>query len=163
MQSDNPLFSMSNVLESVCHVAEHSNMMRSIVHYIAPSERFRDTYCFEDRFVEATRVLEKYPSRIPVICERSRSGTTEPLPHDPKKKFLIPRDMTIGQFVYVIRRRMKLAPEIAIFMFLVKENSNGTFSKTLAPSAHTIDAVYSRYRNKDHFLYTEISGENCFG
>jgi GABA(A) receptor-associated protein len=28
-----------------------------------------------------------------------------------KKKYLVPMDLTVGQFVYVIRKRIKLSPE----------------------------------------------------
>ena len=37
-----------------------------------------------------------------------------------KNKFLVPKDLTLGQFVYVIRKRMKLPPEKAIFVFIKK-------------------------------------------
>lgn len=35
-----------------------------------------------------------------------------------KKKYLVPADLTVGQFVYVIRKRIKLSPEKAIFIFV---------------------------------------------
>lgn len=33
-------------------------------------------------------------------------------------RFLVPADLTVGQFVYVIRKRIKLSPEKAIFIFV---------------------------------------------
>eukprot|EP00494_Astrolonche_serrata_P022400 UN22657 len=33
-------------------------------------------------------------------------------------RFLVPADLTVGQFVYVIRKRIKLQPEQAIFLFV---------------------------------------------
>jgi GABA(A) receptor-associated protein len=30
----------------------------------------------------------------------------------------VPADLTVGQFVYVIRKRIKLSPERAIFIFI---------------------------------------------
>jgi GABA(A) receptor-associated protein len=30
----------------------------------------------------------------------------------------VPSDLTVGQFVYVIRKRIKLSPEKAIFIFV---------------------------------------------
>ncbi len=32
-----------------------------------------------------------------------------------KMKYLVPNDFTIGQFMYVIRKRMKIKPEDAVF------------------------------------------------
>jgi len=73
----------------------------------------------------------------------------------PQKKFLVPVDLTIGQFVYVIRKRIKLAPEQAIFLFV----STGT----LPPSVAALQAVYDMYKDEDGFLYMTYSGENTFG
>lgn len=33
-------------------------------------------------------------------------------------RYLVPSDLTVGQFVYVIRKRIKLSPEKAIFIFV---------------------------------------------
>ncbi|GJW12606.1 autophagy-related protein 8c [Tanacetum coccineum] len=34
-----------------------------------------------------------------------------------KKKYLVHADLTVGQFVYVVRKRIKLSAEKAIFIF----------------------------------------------
>ncbi|OAV88395.1 hypothetical protein PTTG_12346, partial [Puccinia triticina 1-1 BBBD Race 1] len=67
------------------------------------------------RKAEAERIRQKYPDRIPVICEKA--DRTD-IPTIDKKKYLVPSDLTVGQFVYVIRKRIKLAPEKAIFIFV---------------------------------------------
>lgn len=72
-----------------------------------------------------------------------------------QKKFLVPTDLTIGQFMYVIRKRIKLAPEQAIFLFVA--------GGTLPPSVSTLQSVYDQYRDEDGFLYIMYSGENVFG
>ena len=33
-------------------------------------------------------------------------------------RYLVPGDLTVGQFVYVIRKRIRVSPEKAIFMFV---------------------------------------------
>ncbi len=33
-------------------------------------------------------------------------------------RYLVPADLTVGQFVYVIRKRIRVSPEKAIFMFV---------------------------------------------
>jgi hypothetical protein len=35
-----------------------------------------------------------------------------------KKKYLVPSDITVGKFVFEIRKHMTLAPEKAIFLFV---------------------------------------------
>lgn len=34
------------------------------------------------------------------------------------RRYLVPADLTVGQFVYVIRKRIKLSSEKAIFIFV---------------------------------------------
>lgn len=44
-----------------------------------------------------------------------------PLPCRPlpaARRYLVPADLTVGQFVYVIRKRIRVSPEQAIFMFV---------------------------------------------
>lgn len=52
---------------------------------------------------------------LQVICEKADRSD---IPDIDKKKYLVPADLTVGQFVYVIRKRIKLSPEKAIFIFI---------------------------------------------
>lgn len=72
-------------------------------------------------------------------------GLTKSFVSAPQKKFLVPADLTIGQFMYVIRKRIKLAPEQAIFLFVA--------AGTLPPSQATLQTIYDKYHNEDGFLY----------
>ena len=107
----------------------------------------------ESRKASASSIRAKHPDRIPVIVDR-RSGDKS-LPDIDKKKFLVPADLTIGQFMYVIRKRIKLAPEQAIFLFV----GGGTLPASVA----TLQAVYDSHKDEDGFLYMTYSGENFFG
>jgi len=54
---------------------------------------FKDQFTFEERKTEVQKVCQKYPDRSPVIVERvSRTD----LPELDNKKFLVPRDLTVG-------------------------------------------------------------------
>ena len=123
----------------------------SLSRSIIGDNSFKGKFSFEKRKAEAERVLAKYPDRIPVIVEQN-SGNK--LPTIDKTKFLVPSDLTIGQFVYVIRKRIKLSPEKAIFLMID--------SKLPATSA-LLSQVYQENKDKDGFLYTTYSGENVFG
>ncbi len=101
---------------------------------------------------EAKRIRAKYPDRIPVIVEKDpRDKNIEDID---KKKYLVPGDLTIGQFQYVIRKRIKLNSEKALFMFI-----NGK----LPASSHLISTVYDENQNEQGFLMVTYSGENTFG
>lgn len=113
---------------------------------------FKEQHSLDNRISESKRIREKYPERIPVIVERSK--TCSSVPQLDKKKYLVPADLTIGQFMYVIRKRIELQPEKAIFMFV-----NGV----LAPTSMFMNNVYNDYKDQDGFLYFVYSGENTFG
>ena len=114
---------------------------------------FKNTHSLEERKLESARVMSKFSDRMPIICERNPSCTQTP--KIDKVKYLVPKDLTMAQFMYVIRKRIKLAPEQAIFLFVA--------SGTLPPSVATLQAVYDQHRADDGFLYMTYSGENVFG
>lgn len=105
----------------------------------------------EKRKEESIRILSKFHDRIPVICERVEDSD---IPNIDKRKYLVPSDLTVGQFVYVIRRRIHLPSEKAIFIF-VKD--------ILPPTAALMSTIYEQYKDEDGFLYVVYSGENTFG
>ena len=112
---------------------------------------FKKLYSKENRASEFLRIRNKYPDRVPIICEKSNSSNIEKLD---KKKYLVPNDLTVGQFIYIIRKRLKLSAESAIFIF-VKD--------ILPPSSSSILEIYEKYKDDDGFLYLTYSGENTFG
>lgn len=56
--------------------------------------------------------------------------------------------------MYVIRKRIKLSAEKAIFIFV---------NNTLPPTAALMSAIYEEHKDEDGFLYVTFSGENTFG
>ena len=117
------------------------------------ASEFKKKYDFQVRKVEAERIRTKYPDRIPVICERSKSAakTIEKLD---KIKYLVPSDLTIGQFMYVVRKRIKLPAEKAIFLMIDNQ---------LPASSELLSSLYHSKKDDDGFLYVQYAGENTFG
>ena len=113
--------------------------------------KFIDSFSLEHRTNEAIKMRTRYPNSICTIVEKADKSNIIKLD---KKKFLIPKDLTVGQFIYILRKRIKLSPEQAIFIFV---NSH------LPASGSTISEIYEKYRNDDGFLYLTYSGENVFG
>jgi GABA(A) receptor-associated protein len=111
---------------------------------------FKDKYSFERRKHDSETVLAKYPNRVPVIIERFG----EDVPNIDRSKYLVPDDLSMANFMYVIRKRIKLEPEKAIYLFV-----NG---KVLA-GMETMNSIYDKHRNEDGFLYMTYSGESTFG
>lgn len=70
-----------------------------------------------------------------------------------KRKYLVPADLTVGQFVYVIRKRIRLCRE-GCFIFV---------NDILPPTAALMSVIYKEHKDPDGFLYITYSGENTFG
>ena len=111
---------------------------------------FKLEYSEKERVGEASRILRKYPDRVPIILEKSGNE----VPDIDKKKYLVPADLTIGQFCYVIRKRLKVNSEKAIFIFV---------NDKIPPTSSMISLIYDENKDKDGFLYVTYSGENTFG
>jgi GABA(A) receptor-associated protein len=112
---------------------------------------FKTRYPLEKRKEEADRIRLKYPDRIPVIAERVENSNIQDID---KHKYLIPGGLTVGQFMFVLRKRIKLPPESAIFIFI---------NNTLPTSTSLMSHVYKQHVDGDGFLYVMYSGESTFG
>lgn len=115
---------------------------------------FKNEHTFDHRKSEASRMRMRYHDRIPVVVQRVAGETN--LPQIDKQKFLVPCDMTVGQFMHVIRKRIELPSETAIFLFVGVTND--------IPSTQTVLATLDeKHRDEDGFLYLTYQGESTFG
>lgn len=115
-------------------------------------QRFRDAYSFSKRAQECKRIRERFPGRVPIILERALFCGD--VPEIEKHKFLVPSDMTVGQFIFVVRKHLVLPPERALFVFV---------GSVLPPTGALLKEVYAQYADPDGFLYAVYAGENTFG
>ena len=125
---------------------------------------FMKEYTKEQRLAESNRIRSKHSDRVPVICERMESNNTS-LPLLQKKKYLVPADLTMGQFMYFIRKQLNsafnintsingLGSEVALFLFI-----NGR----ILSNGLSLGNVYNIHKNEDGFLYVCYTSENTFG
>ncbi len=113
---------------------------------------FKSRHPFASRRAEFERISQRFPGRIPIIIEKaSKSVDAPPLQ---KQKFLAPDTMSVGQFIYVIRRSMNLAPEKALFVFC---------GDMLPTTATSLRELYQYHQDPDGFLYLCYSSESTFG
>lgn len=113
-------------------------------------EKFKKEYTLEERSKQSRNLIQKYDDRIPVIICPGNKNT----PVADKYKYLVPNTLTVGEFVYIIRKRIKLGPEQAMFIFT---------NNILPPTASSIYSIYQEHRDDDGFLYLVYSLENTFG
>uniref|UniRef100_A0A8C0JK46 GABA type A receptor associated protein like 2 n=1 Tax=Canis lupus dingo TaxID=286419 RepID=A0A8C0JK46_CANLU len=71
----------------------------------------------EHRCVESAKIRAKYPDRVPVIVEKVSGSQIVDID---KRKYLVPSDITVAQFMWIIRKRIQLPSEKAIFLFVDK-------------------------------------------
>ena len=107
----------------------------------------------EKRGKEAERIIKKYPGRIPVICESKHQQNVMDLD---KTKYLVPKDLTMGQFTYVIRKRIKLKAEEALFLIHQKNN-------VMPSSNELVSQFYKDNKDEDGFLYSTVAAQETFG
>lgn len=112
---------------------------------------FQESTELEKRIEESSKVLQKYQDRVPIIVEPKEKTQ---LPDLDKHKYLVPKEMTVGQFLYVIRRRLKLKKDKAIFVFV---------DNKLPMTSELIETLYGRHKNEDGFMYMVYAGESTFG
>ena len=113
--------------------------------------KFKKDNSLSKRQIESSRIVNKYPDRIPIIVEVSCKNNEIVLD---KYKYLVPHDLVLSQFIFVIRKRIKLSPETALFILI---------NNTMQAATSTMGMIYKEHKDKDGFLYAVISLENTFG
>ena len=116
------------------------------------SNPFKTKHDFETRKSESEKIQKKYPNRYPVIITKSKKCKLDDIE---KTKFLIPGDLTMGQVIYIVRKRIKLDDTESVFLFI---NNN-----ILPPTSSTISSIYEEHKDEDGFLYISYCNENVFG
>ena len=97
------------------------------------------------------KILEKYPDRVPVYVNKKEGSTVEEIT---KHKYLVPKDMTMGNFIYVLRKNITLKSSQALFVFV---------DNLIVSNSEMMGEVYNRHKNEDKFLYVIYSSESTFG
>jgi len=114
---------------------------------------FKQRKSFASRRDEVAGIRAKFPSKIPVIVERYHKEKS--LPMLDKTKFLVPQELTMSQFVTIIRNRMSLSPTQSFYLIVN--------NKSLASMSTTLQEVYKEEKDEDGFLYMTYASQEMFG
>ena len=112
--------------------------------------KYKTDNTLQKRSHESAVIKKKYPNRIPIIVE----SNSENLPKIENTKLLVPDNITIAQFMFIIRKRVKLNDKQAIFLFI---------NNTLPTNTSILKDVYETNKDEDGFLYIVYKFENTFG
>ena len=115
--------------------------------------QYKKDTTLEYRKKECENTIKKYPQRIPIICERNPKSRLREVK---KIKYLVPIDMPVTQFSFLIRRGINLSAECALYLL-----ADGTYS--LAGNK-TMREVYEAHKDpQDGLLYIMYSEEERWG
>ena len=67
--------------------------------------KFKTETKFEDRKSESSKIMKKYPQRIPIIIEKSEKCIFNDIQ---KKKYLVPKDINMNNIIFIIRNKIQL-------------------------------------------------------
>lgn len=113
--------------------------------------QFAKEIAFEKRLAEAEAKLHEHPDRVPVVLEK---GTKHCDIEFQRVKFLVPADTVMAMFLQSVRRRLKLKPEQALFVFV---------NETLPAMNKLVGQIYQEHAADDRFLYLTLHTEAAFG
>lgn len=102
----------------------------------------------EERVIVSSKIILKYPDRIPIIVDAKKNINLN------KNKYIVPHDLTVGQFMFVLKKRISLEADKSVFLLC---------NNLLIPNTELIKNLYYNRKDIDGFLYLIIVVENTFG
>jgi len=114
---------------------------------------YKEDYSTKERLKDATLAMEKFPGRIPVIIEKHPKSKIKN--NIDKNKYLVPKDLSFGKFIYILRKRIQISDHEALFV---------TIDGKLPSTNDLMISLYEIYKDSDDsFLYMYYDGESTFG
>ena len=115
---------------------------------------FINKYTLAQRMHDSNTIMLRHHDKIPIICYKYHLDTATP--EIDKHKYLVSKNITFGQFIAIIRKRVNIHTNDAIFLVVGDNN--------IIPSNNaTIHQIYMQHRNHDGFLYIVYSKQATFG
>ncbi|XP_072519166.1 microtubule-associated protein 1 light chain 3 gamma [Salminus brasiliensis] len=114
---------------------------------------FKERKCLATRKDEVCTIRSKFPNKLPVIVERYIREKQLPLLD--KSKFLVPQELTMGQFLCLLRSKIVLEASQSLYL-LISEKSMCCMTASMAE-------IYSQHRDPDGFLYMTYASQDMFG
>ncbi len=111
---------------------------------------YKNLHTFEKRKLESSKIRQKYPDRIPIIVQQRDSKD----PVIDKVKYLVPAEFQLVQFQNVIREKIKIKSDEALFLFI---------NNLLEPAGKNLGQIYKESCDEDGFLYIIYTKESTFG
>lgn len=113
---------------------------------------FFEKHDYDYRLKESERIVSKYNgAKIPVIVEPAHGSGS---PGIDKNKYICPGDITLGQFIHLIREKINMRPEQSIIVFA---------NASLPCISTVMSDVYEEHKTACGFLRLTYTIESTFG
>ena len=107
----------------------------------------------DQRRKECDKIRKQFQDKIPIICEKDPKSNIRDID---KTKYLVPSDLTVAQFSFMIRKRIEIPKEAAFFLLV-----NG---KTSITGDVLLQEIYDKHKDpQDGFLYIAYASELTWG
>ncbi|CAF4093767.1 unnamed protein product [Rotaria socialis] len=113
----------------------------------ADNRTFKQRKSFAIRKDEVAGIRSKFPNKIPVIVERYHKEKSLPV--------LVPQELTMSQFVTIIRNRMQLNANQAFYLLVN--------NKSIASMSTSMTEIYRDDKDDDGFIYMTYASQEMFG
>ena len=114
---------------------------------------FRQKNTLEQRIEQYEKIKNNYADKIPIILERGNNCTINKII---KTKYILSYSVTMAEFMKIIRGKLELDPERALFFL-----ADGKYSLS---ANEDLGNVYEKYKDsQDGFLYMTYSEEIVYG
>ena len=109
----------------------------------------------EKRKSECDQIINQYPDKIPIICEKDPN--CKDLPEIDKTKYLVSNNLSVANFNLMIRKRIGVKEEASAFYLLINGNYNLIGDRALSD-------IYEKYKSpEDGFLYIVYTSTIVWG
>jgi GABA(A) receptor-associated protein len=100
------------------------------------------------------QLREKHPDRVPIYLKKASCCTNKRIP-DFNMKMLVQKDMSVAEFLVILRRKIKLTSHDALYLFV---------GNTIPPATMHFAMLDNMYRDPStNALSIEYAGEATFG
>ena len=120
------------------------------------TSNYKKTTPLEERLQKSNKMTSLYPDRVPIIVEMSSSSSSYNtyIASSHKVKYLVPYNITMGQFIKILRDKIKIDQATALFFFIKNK---------IFPITSLIGEIYKENADEDGFLYIEFCEESTYG
>jgi hypothetical protein len=102
---------------------------------------------------QSANIILSYPDKVPIICEKAPGAKINDID---KTKFLVGNELRLIEFIDIIRARLNLEKDSALFIIIG--------GKHCVSTEMNIGEIYKKYQDpEDGFLYMHYSSELTFG